>query len=427
MTISELHQLFINSSGICTDTRTIEPNQLFFAITGDNFDGNKFAEQALEKGASYAVIQDQSLTNVPNTILVDNVLKTLQDMAQYHRNQFDIPVIGITGSNGKTTSKELINAVLQQKYKVLVTEGNLNNHLGVPFTLLRMNNSHQIAIIEMGANKRGDIKELSEIACPNYGVITNIGKAHIEGFGGIEGVIKTKTELYRNIEASSGVLFANMDDEVLTNQLPSTVKCIGYGKASNNIHGQVVTANPFIAFKWQKNTYQSPIIETHLVGEYNLNNYLLAVCIGDYFQVSSDDINKGISNYIPSNNRSQVTRTKRNTLIVDCYNANPASMHSAINSFKTIDAEGKLMILGDMLELGLIKEKEHQSIIDLANAEGLTTLYVGEIFKSLHPSGRTYANVKELILAENLDEIKAKTILLKGSRGIKLESLIELL
>ncbi len=427
MTILELHALFVKSNGICTDTRTIEANQLFFAIKGENFDGNRFAEKALESGATHAVVQDPGLAHLSNIILVEDVLKTLQDLACYHRQQFDIPVIGITGSNGKTTSKELINAVLAQKYNVLVTQGNLNNHLGVPFTLLNLNSKHQIAIIEMGANKPGDIKELSEIACPNFGVITNIGKAHIEGFGGLNGVIKTKTELYRNITNSKGKLFVNFGNQILFDQIINHDDVIGYGKGSDNIEGSVVKANPFITFKWQSKTYSSPVLETNLVGAYNLNNYLLAIAIGHYFKVPNEKINSGIINYIPTNNRSQVTKTERNMIIVDCYNANPSSMQSAIDSFKAISAKEKLMILGDMLELGDIKEQEHQVIIDITEQSGISTLFVGSIFRSQKPKAMSFETTNDLIKRIDLREISGKTILLKGSRGIKLEQLIALL
>ncbi|MFK8038247.1 MAG: UDP-N-acetylmuramoyl-tripeptide--D-alanyl-D-alanine ligase [Crocinitomicaceae bacterium] len=427
MTISDLHQLFANSEGICTDTRVLKKNQMFFAIKGDNFDGNSFAIKAIELGASHAVVDELSLSQKPNIIYVKDVLQTLQDLSRFHRQQFNIPVIGITGSNGKTTSKELLNAVLVEKFKVLYTEGNLNNHLGVPFTLLRMDSSHEIAIIEMGANKPGDIKELADIALPTHGIITNIGKAHIEGFGGLDGVIKTKTELYQNISISEGELFVNVDDEILIDKVPDGPRIIPYGKTSNNIDGEIHEANPFITFSWKKNDYQSPLIKSNLVGAYNLTNYLLAVCVGDYFGVDHHQINRGISNYQPTNNRSQVTKTNRNTLIVDCYNANPSSMKSAIQSFNAITAKDKLMILGDMLELGHIQDKEHQAIIDNSLAESLDTIFVGVIFKKMKPHSKCFETVEEMISKMDLNSIKEKTILLKGSRGIRLEKLIDLL
>lgn len=427
MTISALHKLFTASAGICTDTRTIQPQQLFFAIKGDNFDGNKYAKAALENGATYAVVEDVTLEGTPNTILVKNVLKTLQDLANFHRKQFNIPVIGITGSNGKTTSKELINSVLSQKYETLCTKGNLNNHLGVPFTLLEMTKKHQIAIVEMGANKPGDIKELVEIAEPTHGVITNIGKAHIEGFGGLEGVISTKTEMFTNISDSKGCLFVNQADPIISKQSFGKAEVISYGQGSGNVVGRVVTANPTINFKWKTNTYKSPILETHLIGSYNLNNFLLAICIGDYFHVSAEAINQAITNYKPTNNRSQVTKTAKNTLIVDCYNANPSSMESAIESFKAINAIDKLMVLGDMLELGHISEEEHKNIISLAKKEGLEVVFVGHIFDGLSPNQPHFKTVEDLLKSSKLNSVSGKTILLKGSRGIKLEKLIEVL
>ncbi|MFK8045394.1 MAG: UDP-N-acetylmuramoyl-tripeptide--D-alanyl-D-alanine ligase [Crocinitomicaceae bacterium] len=425
MVISDLHNLFLESEGVCTDTRSIKKNQLFFAIKGENFDGNLYAEEALSKGASYAVVEDRQFSGHPKAILVKNVLKTLQDLANYHRKQFNIPVIGITGSNGKTTSKELVNAVLEQKYKTLVTEGNLNNHLGVPFTLLKINDLHEIAIVEMGANKPGDIKELAEIAQPTYGVITNIGKAHLEGFGSLEGVINTKTEMYRNIASSKGAIFVNTTDTLLTNQIIAGIEVIGYGNGANNVSGEVVEANPFIAFNWQIGNYQSNVLQTQLVGSYNLSNFLLAICIGQHFKVDVEKINQAIESYSPSNNRSQVTKTTRNTLIVDCYNANPSSMKSAIYSFKTISANSKLMILGDMLELGSISEAEHRAVYALALTNDIETIYVGNIFKSLYPKNRSYTSVEDLIEKENLQLFSDRTILLKGSRGIKLEKLID--
>lgn len=425
MVVSKLHQLFTDSSGICTDTRVLKKNQLFFAIKGENFNGNLFAEKALELGASYVIVDDATLRTESRMIFVEDVLKTLQDLSQFHRQQFDIPVIGITGSNGKTTSKELLNAVLSEKYNVLYTEGNLNNHLGVPFTLLRMHSGHNIAIIEMGANKPGDIKELADIAMPTHGVITNIGKAHIEGFGSIEGVVATKSELYQKIATLKGELFVNIADKVLVDNIPEGTKVTGYGKESNHVEGCIEAADPYIAFTWRKGQYQSPRINSNLVGEYNLTNYLLAICIGDYFGLEHADINRGISNYRPTNNRSQVTKTKRNTLIVDCYNANPTSMESAIDSFKAISGANKLMILGDMLELGHIKNQEHQAIIDKILAESLDTILVGGIFQSLSKAAKVFETVEELMTKMELNNIKGKTILLKGSRGIGLEKLIE--
>ncbi|MFD1552368.1 UDP-N-acetylmuramoyl-tripeptide--D-alanyl-D-alanine ligase [Putridiphycobacter roseus] len=422
MKISDLHSLFTESKGITTDTRDIVPGALFFAIKGENFDGNLFAENALALGAKYAIVEDENLPENPQFILVDDVLKTLQDLAKFHRLQFNIPVIGITGSNGKTTSKELMGTVLDQKYKVLVTKGNLNNHLGVPFTLLKLTAAHEIAIIEMGANKPGDIKELVEIACPNYGIITNIGKAHIEGFGSLENVVKTKMEMYDYIQANNGFIFYHAENEILKNALEPHTKTASYGAKSGDVVGALLKVSPFVHFKYQTGNYQSPAINTHLVGDYNFINFLLGVVVGTHFKVPFEAINLGLSNYKPSNNRSQITQTEKNTLVVDCYNANPLSMEVAIKSFNKIESDKKLLILGDMLELGPIQEAEHKAIILLVTALDLNAIYVGSIFKRLLPNA--YQTVEEVIQGTDFSSYKDYTILLKGSRGIKLEGLI---
>ena len=423
MEISDLHQLFIQSEGITTDTREIVPNALFFAIKGENFDGNQFAEKAISLGAKYAIVEDQNLTKKPQFIFVENVLKTLQDLAKYHRLQFNIPVIGITGSNGKTTSKELMGAVLQKKYKVLITKGNLNNHLGVPFTLLKMNSEHEMAIIEMGANKPGDIKELVEIACPNYGVITNIGKAHIEGFGSIENVVKTKMEMYDYIQNNKGFLFYHAANKILKNGINKSTETLSYGAQNADVSGELIKLSPYVHFKYQTSSYQSPEINTQLVGDYNFTNFLLGVAVGIHFEVPFQAINESLSAYKPSNNRSQITQTTKNTLVVDCYNANPLSMEVAIKSFSKIESDKKLLILGDMLELGPIAEAEHKGIILLVASLNLNAVYVGAIFKSLLPNA--YSTVEDLIQLTDFSNFKDYTILLKGSRGIKLERLIE--
>lgn len=423
MKINQLHQLFLASDGISTDTRKLEPNTLFFALKGANFNGNEFAQKAIEEGCSYAVIDEADYQTNEHCILVDNVLDTLQDLARYHRRQFDIPVLGITGSNGKTTSKELIGAVLEKKYNLLITEGNLNNHLGVPFTLLRLNEDHDFAVIEMGANKPGDIKELAEIAEPNYGIITNIGAAHIEGFGSLEGVINTKTELYRFIQAANGELFVNADDQILMNQLPK-LKTYTYGEQNGQVQGTLKSLNPFVLFNYAEGEFQSENIQTRLVGKYNFTNFLAAVCIGRHFGVSHNSIQTALEEYTPSNNRSQVQKTKKNTLIVDCYNANPTSMKAAIESFKMMDAKDKTAILGDMLELGEISNTEHAQIVALFTELNINLITVGNEFgKTNHP--HHFSNTKELIESGILSELKEQLILLKGSRGIQLENLIE--
>ncbi|HIP37277.1 MAG TPA: UDP-N-acetylmuramoyl-tripeptide--D-alanyl-D-alanine ligase [Crocinitomix sp.] len=434
MDIAKLYQLFINSKGICTDTRKLKPNTIFFALKGENFNGNEYALQALETGCNYAIIDEQ--IEVKNDALnhrlikVTSGLKTLQKLANYHRKQFNIPVIGITGSNGKTTTKELIGEVLKQKYEILITQGNLNNHIGVPLTLLNLNSKHQIAIIEMGANKPGDINELATIAEPNYGLLTNIGKAHIEGFGSYEGVLKTKLELYKFIEKQKGTIIYNLNDEVLENYLPKNCKLYTYAITNQkaDINGDLIEFNPCVNFKWHntQTQYISPPLKSNLVGEYNLTNILAAICVGHIFDVSVDKINNAIENYTPSNNRSQITKTKNNTLIVDCYNANPTSMLSALSSFK-INPNPKLVILGDMLELGHISETEHQKIADWLVDNNIQAYLIGDEFYKTNTKFKTFKNTTHFIKNIDLKTMKNHIILLKGSRGIKLESLIELL
>ena len=425
MHISKLHQLFVNSKGICTDTRKIEKGTIFFALKGDNFNGNKYAQQALNDGCDLAVVDEKEFAVNEKCILVESVLKTLQDLANLRRKQFNIPVIGITGSNGKTTTKELIGEVLSQKYNVLMTQGNLNNHLGVPFTLLNLNATHQIAIIEMGANKPNDIKELVEIAEPTHGIITNIGTAHIEGFGSYEGVLKTKLELYDFIGRTKGHVFVNNDDKVLMSNLPNVTYSTYSTNNGADVIGELVELTPFVNFKWKTNNYQSNIIKTNLVGGYNFTNFLASICIGNYFEVPNDKINFALSNYQPSNNRSQVTKTNRNTLIVDCYNANPTSMQSALESFLMINHSNKLAVLGDMLELGNVSEKEHQNIVNWLNENNIETILVGKEFSKIKSKFKTFESVQQLKDELNLDDLNNQLILLKGSRGIALEKLIE--
>jgi UDP-N-acetylmuramoyl-tripeptide--D-alanyl-D-alanine ligase len=424
MNIKELHQLFINSTGICTDTRKVKANTLFFALKGDNFNGNVYAKQAIKDGCSYAVVDEEAFVLNDHYILVDSVLKTLQDLARFHREQFDIPVIGITGSNGKTTSKELIGEVLNKKYNVLMTQGNLNNHLGVPFTLLNLTKAHDIAIIEMGANKSGDIKELVEIALPTHGIITNIGTAHIEGFGSLQGVIDTKTEMYHFIENRRGKLYINANDALLLKHLPQ-VDTVKYGSTESLVDGELIELTPYVNFKWSTSNFQSQLLKTNLVGEYNFVNYLAAISIGVDFGVNSDAICEAIEGYVPTNNRSQVTKTERNTLIVDCYNANPTSMKSAIDSFDMIKAKNKVLILGDMLELGHISNEEHIKVINVLIEKNLEAILVGAEFSKQESKFSTYLNTSDLLENENLSEIRERYILLKGSRGIRLERLIE--
>ncbi|MFT5824044.1 MAG: UDP-N-acetylmuramoyl-tripeptide--D-alanyl-D-alanine ligase [Crocinitomix sp.] len=427
MTIETLYQYFKEGTGITTDTRNLKDGAIFFALKGANFNGNEFAEKALQEGCVLSVIDEVTEVIDDRIIKVENVLQTLQDLAKHHRKQFNIPVLGITGSNGKTTTKELVGAVLSKKYKTLMTQGNLNNHLGVPFTLLNLNETHELAIIEMGANKPGDIKELVEIAEPTHGIITNVGAAHIEGFGSLQGVIKTKTEMYDFISAKNGTLFINVEDDVLVGKLPVGISICSYGEHHGDYQGELLNQNPFVQFSWLTGGYESKPLNTQLVGKYNFTNFLSAIAIGAYFKVDADDICVAIENYTPSNNRSQVTKTERNTLIVDCYNANATSMKAALESFVAMEGENKLVILGDMLELGDISGVEHQKIIDFLEKNQMKGLLVGEEMGKTNTNLVQFASWHDLAANEKLENLTNTLVLLKGSRGIKLEELIRLL
>ena len=415
MKIKEIYELFKQHSTICTDSRKITNGAIFFSLKGEKFNGNKYAIKAIQAGCSYAIIDENEYNIHKNTILVNDALKTLQDLATYHRSQLSIPLIGITGSNGKTTSKELINSVISSQLSCYATKGNLNNHIGVPLSILEIKKKHKIAIIEMGANHQKEIKFLCNIAQPTYGVITNIGSAHLEGFGNLKGVIDSKKELYEFIKHSKGHLFVNSEDKLLLN-LSKGIMQTTYGE-SGNITGLISNTTPLINIK-----YKGEIIYSKLIGEFQFTNIMLAICIGNYFSVSKLKIKKSIENYVPSNNRSQLIKTKTNILILDAYNANPSSMKAMLNSFAKQQYKNKLCILGDMLELGAEEKKEHQEIIKLTNKLRLDCLFVGEIFNSLSENG--FKNKQEIIKYLEGNSINKTTILLKGSRGIGLEKLI---
>lgn len=421
-----LYTLFQKSTGVETDTRKIQTGSLFFCLKGEHFDGNTFAEEAIKLGAIAAVIDNPKYHIEGKTILVTDALLALQDLARHHRNQFQIPIIGITGSNGKTTSKELISAVLSTQLRVHFTQGNFNNHIGVPLTLLQLNETHEIAVIEMGANKPGDIKELVEIALPTHGIITNIGRAHLEGFKSLDGVIKTKTELFDFISQHNGHLFANKQDETIINKLPSTTQNHFYNDDSE-LGGALIKLTPFVEMEWFEANYSSPTIQTNLVGEYNFINFLAAIRIGRFFGISPENCNQAISEYVPKNNRSQVTKTDKNTLIVDCYNANPTSMRSALSSFAKIDNHAKIFVLGDMREMGddapMVHEEVVQQTIDLR----LSGFFIGEEFlkfKGTHPNAIFLKSTDPLIEHFTNNPPSDLLILLKGSRGISLEKVI---
>lgn len=400
---------------VCTDTRKIKEGSLFFALSGANFDGNKFAIHALKSGCKYAIVDDESIQG-ENIIFVKDVLKTLQDLANHHRLKFDIPVLGITGTNGKTTSKELLAVVLEKKFNLLYTLGNLNNHIGVPLTLLKLRSNHDFALIEMGANKPGDIKELCDIADPTHGVITNIGTAHIEGFGSKDGVVKTKSELYHYIIRNEGQLFVNINEPYLlplTNNYPHVIE---YGGKTG------------VNFKLDETQYELDLsindldISTNLFGQYNANNVLTAFVVGDSFEVAKSDMVAALESYKPTNNRSQIKKSKRgNKLILDAYNSNPSSLNLAIDELLSKKGN-KAFVLGDMKELGSISKEEHEAIINKLSKSGDLTFLVGPEFCKYNKTQlKSYETVEDLVSSGGLEEIKDFQVLIKGSRGIQLE------
>ena len=428
-----LYSVFQKYPIICTDSRQALPDSIFFALRGENFDANAFAAKALENGCKFAVIDDYKYATDERYIVVENVLTALQDLARFHRQQMKAIVIGITGTNGKTTTKELVAAVLKEKYELIYTQGNLNNHIGVPLTLLRIKAEHEFAIVEMGANHIGEIKTLAEIACPDYGIITNVGKAHLEGFGSFEGVMKTKAELYDFILKKGKGIFLNSDNENLMQMARNLVlttkerEVIFYSLIdSADARGKIISCSPFL--EMEITTNRKFLVNTRLIGSYNAENILAAVAIGNYFGVETEKIKTGINNYNPTNNRSQFVETEYNKLVVDAYNANPSSMSFAVSNFAEINAENKTLILGDMLELGEQSLMEHQEIVKLIEKLNFTNVFlIGKNFGETKNSFKCFENVDELekYLLEN--KIINNYALIKGSRGMKLEKIINLL
>ncbi|BDD09980.1 UDP-N-acetylmuramoyl-tripeptide--D-alanyl-D-alanine ligase [Fulvitalea axinellae] len=422
-----LYERFLNSTGACTDTRAIKDGQMFFALKGPNFNGNKYAKQALEKGAAYAVIDEVEYQEDGRFLLVEDTLKALQDMAQVHRRMFHIPVLALTGSNGKTTTKELMRAVISQKYNTLATEGNLNNHIGVPLTLLNLKNEHEFAIIEMGANKLGDIRELCEIAEPTHGLITNIGKAHLGPFGGFEQIIRAKSEMYQHLLSHRGTVFINAENPILSNMAKRFKDPVMYLGEGNFYGCRLVEASPFATVE----TENGNTIHSHLLGAYNFENIATALCVGKFFKVPAEDAERAIAEYIPENNRSQLVKGKTNLLISDAYNANPASMEAALRNLAGMKAEKKIAILGDMLELGDESPAEHARIGALSAELGIDKVYFcGPHMKSAkaeNPEAEYFEKKDDLAVALKNDAPENATILLKGSRGMSLESLTKLL
>lgn len=425
--MSNLYNIFLNSTGITTDSRDCPKGSIFFALKGETFDGNKYAGAALEKGCSYAVVDEAEYATDDRFILVPDVLTALQQLANEHRRALGTRIIGVTGTNGKTTTKELIAAVLSKKYNVLYTQGNFNNHIGVPKTLLRLTKEHEIAVVEMGANHPGEIKTLVNIVEPDYGIITNVGKAHLEGFGSFEGVIKTKGELYDFLRQKGGSkVFIDADNEHLAG-IAHDLELIKYGVKSDAgtlaVKGEVIACDPFLRFRWNGGE-----VNTHLIGAYNIYNMLAAATIGMHFGVTPAQINEALTEYVPSNNRSQLTVTENNKLVVDTYNANPTSMMAALENFTLMAMPSKMAILGSMGELGAVSHDEHQRIVDYLTQHGYNDVWlVGKEFGKIECNYRKFADV-EAVKQELLSHpLKDQCILIKGSNTMRLFELPPLL
>lgn len=427
MEISGLYEKFLESGKVSTDTRQIMPGSVFFALKGDRFNANAFAAQALEKGASYAVIDEAAYNTDPRCILVDDVLVALQKLARHHRDQLTIPFVGLTGSNGKTTSKELVHAVLSRKFKTHATRGNLNNHIGVPLTILSIDRSCEMAVIEMGANHLGEIALLCTIANPTHGFITNIGKAHIGTFGGFENIIRAKSELYQHLLSTNGTVFINSKSEILANMAKRFKNPVLYPAPGDYYHCELIDADPYVRLRAENGDE----VMTSLVGAYNFENMAAALCIGKFFGVPAADANQAVATYVPANMRSQVMKKGTNTIILDAYNANPSSMQAAIDNLAAMKAERKVLILGDMFELEGEAEKEHHNLGKLIHEKGFKEIYLCGSLVRTALEAIPYAmhfNTKEELSAQlEKNQFTNATILVKASRGIGLETIVEAL
>jgi len=429
--IETLYDIYINGAKISTDTRQITPGCIFFALKGDKFDGNQYAEQALQSGAAYAVVDDTSLTGNLRLLLVENVLETLQDLARQHRKTFKFPVIGLTGSNGKTTTKELIAKVLNMKFNTYATKGNLNNHIGVPLTILAVNREqHEIAIVEMGANHQEEIALLCSIAQPTHGLITNIGKAHLEGFGGMDGILKGKGELYDFLSKKKGIVFVNTKNETLMEMISKRRafgEIIFYNSESSTVNPELIAESPVVIYKGNNQRK----VTTHLPGHYNFDNICAALAIGNHFGVTDEDAHEAIANYQPDNNRSQVVKKGSNTVIMDAYNANPSSMAAAIENFARLEASKKMLILGDMLELGDVAPEEHLALGKQIAAEKFDiVILAGQLMQHALPALPKAYYFPDKFSLHNwvMDNPQENTnILIKGSRGMALETVLNLM
>jgi len=421
MKIDHIYQLFEQSSGVCTDTRSLDENQLFFALKGPSFNGDDFALKAIKNGALYAIVSEHCKEKNDKIIPVSDPLKTLQDLAKFHRDRLEIPVIGLTGSNGKTTTKELINAVLTNEYKTLCTQGNLNNHIGVPLTLLGLQPSHEIAIIEMGANHQGEIAELCRIANPNLGLITNFGKAHLEGFGTIEGVIKGKSELYEHLIHVGGVIFFNEEDSIQKEKLATYDNRSSYGLVEEaDTYLELLQTAPTLTLKWENLELSSS-----LFGEYNALNIAAALAIASFFEVDPTSVQQSINNYQAKQMRSEVRTINGKQLFLDAYNANPSSLKVSLETFKSLNWENTALVIGDMFELGEEAEKEHRAIVDLIIALGFDEVYlVGKHFQQTNHPFKGFETTTDLL--ENFPEsLRDKNIYLKASRSMTLEKVLD--
>jgi UDP-N-acetylmuramoyl-tripeptide--D-alanyl-D-alanine ligase len=440
MDIKELYKLYQQHPCITTDSRNCPEGSIFLALRGESFDGNKYALQALEKGCSYAIVDEDIDEPSSHLLKVDDCLQTFKDLAREHRRQFNIPVVGITGTNGKTTTKELIRAVLSECYNVMATEGNFNNDVGVPKTLFRLTDEHDIAVVEMGASHPGDIKTLVETAEPNCGLITNVGRAHLQGFGSFEGVCKTKGELYDFLVSHDCPIFINRDNEHLMQMIQERGQqpdLYFYGQSDNQdilIRGEVVSCAPFLKFRWREQDAEAGFVsewmevQTHLIGAYNLDNMLAAITVGYVNNIPFEQINHALENYVPTNNRSQLTETEKNHLIVDAYNANPTSMKAALDNFRLMEVSPKMAILGKMGELGDVSDEEHQKIIKLLEEARFDEVWlVGEEFQKVNSRFRTFANVDEVKQAIAQEQPAGRYILIKGSNSTHLYELPTLL
>ncbi|NQU55045.1 MAG: UDP-N-acetylmuramoyl-tripeptide--D-alanyl-D-alanine ligase [Bacteroidetes bacterium] len=428
-TAKEIYQLFKEFPLISTDSRKVEKQSLFFALKGENFNGNKFATDSINKGAAYSIIDEEKYVSSEKTILVDNVLDALSELANLHRKKLGIPILAITGTNGKTTTKELVAAILSKKYKVSYTQENLNNHIGVPLTLLKMNAKTQFGVVEMGANHPGEIEELCRIAEPDYGIITNIGKAHLEGFGSFEGVVKTKSELFNFIKNKNGLFFYNQDNTILKDIVGNYTTIKTFGTGNSDLTGELLQSPPFVHIKTK---FKKGILylNTNLTGDYNFENIMAAVCIGNHFGVDPLDIQTALKEYKPENNRSQLIKKGDLKIIMDAYNANPTSMQASINSFLLNSKEKNYLVLGDMLELGKYSLQEHTLILELLeNLKPTEVFLVGSIFTEIGATFnfKTFPTVSEFNAYLQNSPIKNGNILIKGSRGIQLEKVLEYL